>query len=187
MLHLLSPNRHRTSLSPASQNEDAANEAHATLQSLLDRGVEPHIEEIPENIVYIDLLPDHLPSSLIDSGGEATSWMSTNEAIAEERFWAEHGHQIERASRFPRHLRDIDPTITLPSSQDISAQSHFSVHTDDGIVFSETTTLEALDPTSAPTANGRRLYKTTLVPGFWDTISRSPGKLDHPHTLANGY
>ena len=91
MLDLLSPNRHHTSLSPASQNEDAANEAHATLQSLLDRGVEPGVEEIPENIVYIDLLPDDLPSSLINSGGEATSWMSTNKAIAEERSWTEHG------------------------------------------------------------------------------------------------
>ena len=208
MLNLLSPNRRPIrppSLSPEFQNKDThltygppslryesesssesslstpttPTEAHATLQNLLYRGVEPRVEEIPDTIVYIDLLSDHLPSSPISGGEEATSWTSTNEAIAEERSWTERGYKIERASHLPRHLRDIDPTITLLSRAETSAQSHFSVHTDDGIVFSETTALEPLDPTSAPTADGSLLYKTSLVPGFWDTISQSPGKLNH--------
>lgn len=164
MLNLLEPNR----------------------QKLLHHGVDPRIEEIPDTIVYIDLLRD--PSSP-NSGGEgegATYWTSTDEAIEEERFWLEHGHRIKRASHRPRHVQDVDPTITLPSRTDTSAQSHFIIHTDDGIVFEETTTLE-LDPTSEPTADGSLLYRTTLVPGFWDTILKSPGKLNYQYkyTLTN--
>ena len=149
-------------------------EAHATLQSLLYRGVEPRAEEIPRTIVYIDLWTDQ-PSPPID--GE-TPWTSSDEALEEEHSWIERGHKVERSSQQPRVLREIDPTVTLMSQTAISAQSHFAVHTDDGIVFSETTTLQPLDLSHAPTTNGF-LYKTPLVPGFWETILGKPGKRKH--------
>lgn len=151
-------------------------EAHATLQSLLYRGVEPRAEEIPRTIMYIDLWTDQ-SSPPID--GEVT-WTSSDEALEEEQSWIERGHKVERSSQQPRVLREIDPTVTLMSQTAISAQSHFTVHTDDGIVFSETTTLQPVDLSDAPTTNSF-LYKTSLVPGFWETILNKPGKRKHSY------
>ncbi|KAF9479379.1 hypothetical protein BDN70DRAFT_894998 [Pholiota conissans] len=195
LLTLLSPNRrpYRTpSLSPEYQHKDGhmafppplrydsescsdssasapptPTEAHATLQNLLYRGVEPRVEETPETIVYIDLLPEDS-----QEGPSTSAWASTSQG-AEERSWIERGYKVARASQHPRRLRDIDPTVTLLSKQTTTAQSYFTVHTDDGIAFSEVTALELIDPSAAPTADGSFLYRTSLVPGYWDTIAQS--------------
>ncbi|CAA7260370.1 unnamed protein product [Cyclocybe aegerita] len=140
-------------------------EAHATLQNLLYRGVEPRVESIPETIVYIDLLPEDPSDHLTNS--------SASSSRDEERMWEEHGHRISRASPHPRRLRDIDPTITLISRAATTAHSQFTVYTDGGVVYSETVELEPLDPTQATSVDGALLYKTSLVPGYWDTIVNS--------------
>ena len=149
-------------------------EAHTALQCLLYRGIEPRMETIPSTIVYIDLVPRQTPASVT---GEAT-WTSSSNAQIEERSWVERGFKVERASQQPRHLFDIDPTITLTSKTPISAQSHFTVLRDDGVVFSETTTLEPLDSSTVPSIDGSFLYRTRLIPGFWETIVHSSGELD---------
>ncbi|KAF8959979.1 hypothetical protein BDZ97DRAFT_1368066 [Flammula alnicola] len=200
LLNLLSPNRRpcRTpSMSPEFQHRDGhmpfppplryesescsdssvsspttPTEAHATLQNLLYRGVEPRVEETPDTIVYIDLLPEESPINTRANDPSKSSWPSTNQG-AEERSWLERGYKVARASQHPRHLRDIDPTITLLSRTATSAQSYYTVHTDEGIIFSESTVLEPLDPTSPSTSDGSLLYKTSLVPGFWNTIAQS--------------
>jgi transcriptional enhancer factor len=141
-------------------------EAHTTLQSLLYRGVEPRLEELPNTVVYIDLL-----------AGDASTNVSLKtpaDQTAEDRSWTERGFQVVRASHEPRHLVDIDSTVTLASAAPIEALSHFSVHSDDGLVFSESVPLEEVHPTSVPTPDGALLYKTRLVPEFWDTIVQAP-------------
>lgn len=154
-------------------------EAHATLQNLLYRGVElPRVEETPDTIIYIDLLSD---PSLIN--GKAKSSPSSTSQANEERSWIERGYKVARASPHPRQIRDIDPTITLISQTAATARSHYTVYTDDGIVHSESTDLELLDPITNPTVDGSLLYKTPLVPGFWETILRSPGKILLPNSL----
>lgn len=144
-------------------------EAHATLQSLLYRGIEAREEEPPSTIVYIDLLPS---DSSISVNSSLTSWKSPSQA-AEERSWIDRGYNIVRATQYPRHLHDIDPTITFLSHSTTNARSYFTVHSGDRLIFSESTTLEPLDPT-ASNVDGI-LYKTSLVPGLWDTISQSSG------------
>jgi transcriptional enhancer factor len=144
-------------------------EAHATLQDLLYRGLEPR-EKMPNNIVYIDLLR---PGSFIDANGPY--WTSSSQ-VAEERSLVERGCRIVRASNYPRHLRDVDPTITFLSHSLSDARSYFTVHLGDRLIFSESTTLELIDPDDPSTSNvDGILYKTSLVPGFWNTISQSPG------------
>ncbi|KAF9481159.1 hypothetical protein BDN70DRAFT_876623 [Pholiota conissans] len=188
LLTLLSPNRrpNRTpSLSPEPeyQHKDGhmaescsdssviaqptPTEAHATLQNLLYRGVEPSVEETPETIVYIDLLPED------SQEGPSTSARASTSQGVEERSWIERGYKFARASQHPRRLRDINPTVPLFSKQTTTAQSYFTVRTDDGIAFSEVTALELIDPSAAPTADGSFLYRTSLVPGYWDTIVQS--------------
>jgi transcriptional enhancer factor len=204
LLNLLSPNRRpcRTpSLSPEFQQHKAGhltyeppslryesescsdssasspttpNEAHATLQNLLYRGVEPRLEETPDTIVYIDLLSEGSP---IDNTGNTddqlkSSWSSSSSQVAEERSWVERGYTVVRTSQHPRHLRDIDPTITFLSRVATSGHSYYTVWTDEGIIFSESTALEPLD-TPATTSDNAYLYKTSLVPSFWETISHS--------------
>jgi hypothetical protein len=122
---------------------------------------------MPSNIVYIDLLR---PDASIDDNGPF--WTSPSQA-AEERSLVERGYSIVRATDYPRHLRDIDPTITFVAHSSSNARSYFTVHLEDRLMFSETTTLEPVDP-STSNVDGI-LYKTSLVPGFWDTISKSAG------------
>jgi transcriptional enhancer factor len=141
-------------------------EAHATLQSLLYRGVASR-EEMPNNIIYIDLLR---PGASVDVN--EPSWTSPTQ-VAEERSLVERGYKIVRATPHPRHLCDIDPTITLLGNSMINARSHFTVYSEDRVIFSESTTLEPLD--SKTSSVDGTLYKTSLVPGFWDTIAKSSG------------
>ncbi|KAF8805239.1 hypothetical protein BYT27DRAFT_7192967 [Phlegmacium glaucopus] len=138
-------------------------EAHATLQNLLYRGIESRERdsEAPSTIVYIDLLrPDSSISVNSPSPGQT----------AEERSWIDRGYKIVRATQHPRYLRDIDPTITFLSHSITDARSYFTVHSGDTLIFSESTTLEPLDAIS--NVDGI-LYKTSLVPGLWDTIAQS--------------
>ena len=161
-----------TSSDSSASSPTTPTEAHATLQNLLYRGVEPRIEETPDTIVYIDLLPEDSQAG----DGLTQSWTYTSQATEEERSWTERGYTVVKPSKEPRHLRAIDPTVTLLSKTATSAQSYFTVHTDDGIVFSEATTLEHM----GSAADGRLLYKTSLVPSFWNTIAQSSGKLSQP-------
>lgn len=181
VLSLLSPLRHPYRSTSVSRSESESGSesstsapstpigAHASLQSLLYRGVESR-EQMPNNIVYIDLLR---PGSSINDNG--TFWISQSQ-VAEERSLVERGHKIIRSSTNPRHLHDIDPTITFLSHSVSNARSYFTVHLGDRLIFSESTTLELVDPDGPSTSNvDGVLYKTLLVPGFWDTISQSPG------------
>ncbi len=161
-----------TSSDSSASSPATPTEAHATLQNLLYRGVEPRVEETPDTIVYIDLLPED------SQAGDALtqSWTYTSQATEEERSWTERGYTVVKPSKEPRHLRAIDPTVTLLSKTATSAQSYFTVYTDDGVVFTEATTLEPMGTAS----DGRLLYKTSLVPNFWNTIALSSGKLSQP-------
>lgn len=141
-------------------------EAHATLQSLLYRGVGRR-EDLPSTIVYIDLLR---PNTSIHANGP--SWSSPSQ-VAEERALVERGYKIVRAAQYPRHFPDIDPTITLLSPSITNARSYFTVYAQDRLIFSESTSMEPVDPATS-NVNGI-LYKTSLVPGFWNTISQSTG------------
>ncbi|KAF9558123.1 hypothetical protein CPC08DRAFT_23936 [Agrocybe pediades] len=171
LLHLLSPVRKPfriPSQSPEYQHKDnhltsptTPTEAHATLQSLLYRGVEPRIEETPETVVYIDLLHqvDAVGNNMDDSMED------------DEHVFVERGYNVLRASQQPRLISEIDATITLMSRTPTSAKSYFTVHTDDGIVYSESTDLEPVEDT---TNDDCLLYRTSLVPGYWHNICRSP-------------
>jgi transcriptional enhancer factor len=125
---------------------------------------------MPNNIVYLDLLRQG--SSVNDND---PSWTSPSQ-VAEECSLMERGYRIIRSNNYPRHLHDIDPTITFLSPSVSNARSYFTVHLGDRLIFSESTPLELVNPDGPSTSKvDGILYKTSLVPGFWDTISQSPG------------
>lgn len=148
-------------------------DTHATLQSLLYRGIESRSTELPNSIVFIDLMPH-------PSAGPSSSHSG------EEHLWKERGFQISHASPFPRHLRDIDSTITLLSKSTTSARSFFTVYSGEDVVFSEVTSLKPLGPPPGDfdfDNSSSCLYSTSLVPGFWHSLVQSPGKLSCLHPL----
>ena len=134
------------------------------------RGVESR-EKSPNNIIYIDLLrPGSSPLNDNDQ-----FWTSPIQ-VAEERSLEERGYRIVRSTNIPRFLHNIDPTVTFLSHSVSNARSYFTVHLGDRLIFSESTTLELVNPDDPKTSNVNGiLYKTSLVPGFWDTLSQSPG------------
>ena len=141
-------------------------EAHATLQSLLYRGVEPRNEELPNNIVFINLLSVDPSSS---SSSSSTSVKSTAEQAAEERSWSDRGFDVVRAStQTPRRLREIDSTVALRSRHPIVATAHFTVYSDDGVVHSESVPLMPAEPTTLHTLDdGALVYTAQISPEFW--------------------
>lgn len=137
-------------------------EAHATLQNLLYRGVGGlGYDDEPNNIVYIDLLP-------ADAG--VTGAMHVSPPIPS----TSSEHNIVRASQSPRHIRQIDPTVTLLARSSMVAKSHFIVRSRAGVVHSEVTTMELVGSASS-VAKDQLLYSTKLVPAFWNEICGSMG------------
>jgi transcriptional enhancer factor len=118
-----------------------------------------------QTVIYIDLVPENF------SGSRFTSF---DQASASDE-WSRK--DVVRTTQHPRPLRSIDPTVTFLSHSPISARSVCTVHSAGMTVFSETTTLTSVGP-APDSLDGALLYSTTLVPGFWDKISDSPGELD---------
>jgi len=152
--------------SDSESNSDASppatpTEAHATLQNLLYRGVGGlgRDEEL-SNIIYIDLLPEDAP---IGSDGKQVLHMPPSSET-----------NVIRASQCPRHIRDIDPTVTLVASSSMIAKSHFIVRTRTSIVHTEVTDMTFVGPLPG-SAKGQLLYSTKLVPAFWSELCKSPG------------
>lgn len=81
----------------------------------------------------------------------------------------------------PRPLKDIDPTVTFTYSYDTPLNSSFRVHRDGGLVHAEETMMQMRPapsaPINSPESSSMYLHSTSLVPGFWDTLCETPGKL----------
>lgn len=135
-------------------------EAHATLQSLLYRGVGGlGRDEEPRNIIYIDLLPEHAPTG----SGETLPPVSSSS-----------DENVIRASQQPRHIRDINPTVTLLAPSPMVAKNHFIVRSRSGVVHSEVTEMTLVGPAPGGARN-ELLYSSELVPAFWNEICKSSG------------
>ncbi|KAF9449264.1 hypothetical protein P691DRAFT_667823 [Macrolepiota fuliginosa MF-IS2] len=179
LLKLLTPYRpqHRASrpqplnLSGAASDSDSNSdgstpatptEAHATLQSLLYRGVGGlgRDEVEPQNIIYIDLIPNNAPLS--------SDALQVSPPISEAS-----GHNIVRASQYPRRIHDINPTVTLLAHSSLTLKSHFVVRSRAGVVHSEVATMTLVGPTPGGSRDGL-LYSTRLVPTFWNELCTSP-------------
>ncbi|KAJ2918319.1 hypothetical protein MD484_g2095, partial [Candolleomyces efflorescens] len=133
-------------------------EVHATLQTLLYRGLASSTESPPNSIVYIDLLPS--PSG---SASKAFDFPipSSND---DEHLWTERGLNVVKISSHPRHISEIDPTVTFTSPSAITAVSVFSVYVDDDLVHSEEAPLKSYGQL---TPENTHLYSTLLLPEYW--------------------
>jgi transcriptional enhancer factor len=179
VLYLLSPrqseeqglSRHHPNLPRSCNNFQWDSDSSSDASSLPPTPTEACFQTSgpPRTVVHIDIVPDDTPTTPVRS--------LQQEVIGEEQQWPSIGDGIVRASQHPRPIHCIDPTITLLSHSPISARSVFQVISSGMTVFSETTPLAPAGP-APEAASGALLYKTTLVPGFWDKISNSSGE-DH--------
>ena len=118
------------------------------------------------NVIYIDLVA---PNGDLGKEDMSKDW----DAPSCHQTAAVNYVQI---SQQPRHLRCIDPTVTMLSKTPIEANSFFTVSIQDTVVFSEATTLVLAGPLNDGDVDGPFLYRTTLVPGYWETISNCASK-----------
>ncbi len=86
---------------------------------------------------------------------------------------------VTRLSEHPRHIRTIDPTLTFVSHSRVTADCQFAVYSEGHLVFKESTVLSPYEMESKdvpPGTDGCLLYRTSLVPNYWKTISESNGQ-----------
>jgi uncharacterized lipoprotein YajG len=95
---------------------------------------------------------------------------SSNE---DEHMWTERGLNVVKISPHPRHISEIDPTVTLTSPSAITAVSVFSVYLDDDLVHSEEAPLKSHGQLTPENAH---LYSTHLLPEYWAKMCQMSGK-----------
>lgn len=78
----------------------------------------------------------------------------------------------------PRHMRDLDPTVTFVSPSVVIGKSSYIIVLDGAPIHSEDTELECIGPYSnssvIPSGGSPLLYSTALVPKYWDILCKSP-------------
>ncbi|KAJ8515816.1 hypothetical protein ONZ45_g6807 [Pleurotus djamor] len=119
------------------------------------------------------------PSSLKADANEPSSPSSPTTPTSNDVSYVSYGDNVYHPSQ-PRPLKSIDPTVTFVSQTTITAESFFTVFSDNMPVYSESTPLVLVS--SQPTSQegeaqeeeqSNMLYSTSLVPGYWATISES--------------
>ncbi|KAJ7757755.1 hypothetical protein DFH07DRAFT_458870 [Mycena maculata] len=126
----------------------------------LDVEAFPGPSSTSHTVMYIDILSEGSPE---------------DSSIPNPSLWSDsEGSMITviHASDHPRRLSSIDPTVTFVSQALFTAQSRFTVYSEDLILHAETTSLVPVIDHTAQVLG--YLYKTTLVPGYWKVILESP-------------
>ncbi|EAU91839.1 hypothetical protein CC1G_04606 [Coprinopsis cinerea okayama7 len=141
-------------------------EVHATLQSLLYRGIALPSESSITSVVYIDLL------SNLDSGLKGLVDVPNSPSDDDSLFWSERGLEVVKISSQPRYIMDIDPTISFVSRSPKSGVSLFSLYQNGELIHSESTSLKALG--MLPGSDSQFLYSTSLIPSYWQKLAHIP-------------
>ncbi|KAJ6546080.1 hypothetical protein DFH09DRAFT_1321318 [Mycena vulgaris] len=152
LLHLLSPFRQPAYPESSSSSDSPCVSPVSPLVGA--RGL-PGAAGHRHTVMYIDIIPEDSP----DVGVLAPPlWSGSKDVV--------------HASDRPRRLRSINPTVTFVSQSPVTAQSRFTVYSEDLILHAETAPLAPVIG-GAPQVSGF-LYSTPLVPTYWKVISESP-------------
>ncbi|KAF8883296.1 hypothetical protein BD779DRAFT_883119 [Infundibulicybe gibba] len=160
---------------PLRQDTESSSEASSSTPTTpvdshrrLDNGYDCNLSTIPETVVYIDLLPDGCTSPEVHSDANPSGSIGP---MDQQSTFA--NGSVVHASDSPRHFSSIDPTITFMAPSTLSARSLYTVYMHGTSVFSEATALSPVGPPPGG-SQGALLYSTSLVPGFWDILSKTP-------------
>ncbi|KAG1725006.1 uncharacterized protein EDB91DRAFT_117586 [Suillus paluster] len=121
--------------------------------------------------VYIDILPE---SSSLRSPFSSRSRTSSSSLYKSPQVVT----AFHPSSNTPCRMRDIDSTVTFASPSVVIAKSSYIIILDGAPIHSEDTKLECIGPRFAgsmnPSNDGTLLYRTALVPKYWEILCKSP-------------
>ncbi|KAI0319278.1 hypothetical protein OF83DRAFT_1170354 [Amylostereum chailletii] len=147
----------RSSRSPAEQSSDTA--PHAPGSSILDPSSPLNVTDPDHTFVHIKVLPANTPHP-------GQPYTHQNIALS------------SHVAPFPRHLREIDPTVTFTFSHKICAASVCDLYYNGSRVYHEVTPLTCTPALSHEAGITGYVYRVALVPGLWNDLCRSnnPGR-----------
>ncbi|KAG7091510.1 hypothetical protein E1B28_010538 [Marasmius oreades] len=166
--HLLSPSTRKTGSSPAlktyhygslqryglSVDSSSSSDTSSPSSPISDTPEANWSQAASPSVMYICILPEHSYDARLSS--ENSSSISSLGAVSR-----------------PRSIHTIDPTLAFTSYSvlDRSARSVFEVyHSQKHLVHREECPLTTSQTISGVDEEGRYLYSTSLIPGYWEMI-----------------
>ncbi|KAI0302304.1 hypothetical protein B0F90DRAFT_1627551 [Multifurca ochricompacta] len=136
-------------------------------------------------LVHIDVLAANAPWSPSDDAGIVMGNPLITPPHSPEAHTFSPTSQVNIFhSPKPRPLRAIDPVVTFTSPSFVVAKSSCSVYFDGNCVHTDVSEVSC---TSTKDESGMFLYRTTLIPQYWDRLCQSHGMSSNPgqaHRLA---
>ncbi|KAI0001008.1 hypothetical protein BJV77DRAFT_1063559 [Russula vinacea] len=127
-------------------------------------------------LVHIDVLAANAPWSPSDDAGIVIgNPLMTPPHSPEAHTFSQTSQVNIFHSPKPRPLRAIDPVVTFTSPSFVMAKSSCSVYFDGNCVHTD---VAEVNCTSTKDESGMFLYRTTLIPQYWDRLCQShePGR-----------
>ncbi|KAH9067705.1 hypothetical protein EDB87DRAFT_23826 [Lactarius vividus] len=182
ILKLLS-NRHYSPPSDAHEVSPSLEDAHASDDASPSPSASEHALErthaparTARALVHIDVLAANAPWSPSDDAGIVMgNPLMTPPHSPESHTFSQTSQVNIFHSPKPRPLRAIDPIVTFTSPSFVVAKSSCSVYFDGNCVHTDVTEVNC---TPAKDDSGMFLYRTTLIPQYWDRLCQShePGR-----------
>ncbi|KAI9508378.1 hypothetical protein F5148DRAFT_915639 [Russula earlei] len=161
-------------LEDAHVSDEASSSPSTSERVITDRAHAP--VRTARALVHIDVLAANAPWSPSDDAGIIMgNPLMTPPHSPEAHTFSQNSQVNIFHSPKPRPLRAIDPVVTFASPSFVVAKSSCSVYYDGNCVHTD-----VADVTCTPTKNesGMFLYRTTLIPQYWDRLCQShePGR-----------
>jgi hypothetical protein len=161
------------SLDDAHVSDGASSSPTASERAIAVRGHAP--VRTARALVHIDVLAANAPWSPSDDAGIVMGNPLMTPPHSPE------AHTISQTSQVnifhspkPRPLRAIDPVVTFTSPSFVVAKSSCSVYFDGNCVHSDVADVTC---TTTKDESGMFLYRTTLIPQYWNRLCQSHGML----------
>jgi len=163
------------SLEDAHVSDDTSSSPPASERVINDRGHAP--VRTARALVHIDVLAANAPWSPTDEAGivMGNPLMTPPHSPEAHTFSPTSQVNIFHSPK-PRPLRAIDPVVTFTSPSFVVAKSSCSVYFDGNCVHTDVANVSCC--TSTKDESGMFLYRTTLIPQYWDRLCQShePGR-----------
>ena len=184
VLKLLS-NRHYSPPPDAHEVSPSLDDAHASDGESPSSSASDHALErshaparTARALVHIDVLAANAPWSPSDDAGIVMgNPLMTPPHSPESHTFSQTSQVNIFHSPKPRPLRAIDPVVTFTSPSFVVAKSSCSVYFDGNCVHTDITEVNC---TPTKDDSGMFLYRTTLIPQYWDRLCQSHGTFSYP-------
>lgn len=174
--HFSPPSEGHEEISPpledAQVSDDSSSSPSASERVIADRG--HGAISTARALVHIDVLAANAPWSPSDDAGIVMGNPLMTPPHSPEANTISQASQVNIFhSPKPRPLRAIDPVVTFTSPSFVVAKSSCSVYFDGNCVHTDVADVAC---TTTKDESGMFLYRTALIPQYWDRLCQSHGK-----------